>query len=206
MWGSLTKFSGWSKLATEISSSTASQWRPMPPPIRSQSARCLGVASRRRGNHARGAETARPSDRVTVSVSPVQDASTARTSTLSAKVCMPPLQEELPVLDNDLVNLGKLMPAKAPHVGKRHWLQPILRVPSGVCHMNVRWLAPFHAEEEESVSTNPQQRWHIGSLSWAREKGKKGVAARGCPTPRLRRGANWRPRPNCAKASRSLSA
>jgi hypothetical protein len=129
--GSRTKFSGWSRLATEISSSTASQWSPMPPPISSQSARCAGVASRSRGNHARGADTARPSDRVTVSVSPLQEASTARTSMLSAKVCMPFLQEERSVFDDELANFGELRPAKPPHLRKRHRLQPILRVPSG---------------------------------------------------------------------------
>ena len=43
--GSLMKFSGWSRLSTEISSSISSQWMPMPPPISSQSDRSR--ASRR---------------------------------------------------------------------------------------------------------------------------------------------------------------
>jgi hypothetical protein len=77
---------------------------------------------------------------------------------------MPLLQEKLPVLYNDLVNVGQLMSTKTPYVRKRHRLQPILRVPSGVGHMNVWRFTPFHAEEEITVSTDPQQRGHIGTL------------------------------------------
>jgi hypothetical protein len=86
---------------------------------------------------------------------------------------MPLLHEKLSVFDHDLANLGELMSAKASCVRKCHWLQPILRVPSGVCHMDVWRLTPFHAEEEEPVSTNPQQRWDVGSLSQRPEKGKE---------------------------------
>ena len=46
-----------------------------------------------------------------------------------------------------------------------------------MCDMNVRWLTPFHAEEEKSVSTDPQQRRHLGSLARAGGKGKKLVTA-----------------------------
>jgi len=77
------------------------------------------------------------------------------------------------VFYDDPVNFGQLMPTKTPYVRKRYRLQPILRVPSGVCHMNVWRFTPFHAEEEEPVSTNPQKRRHLGTLSEQLEKGKK---------------------------------
>ena len=50
---------------------------------------------------------------------------------------MPLLQEELSVFYDDLANLTELMPAKTPHVRQRHGLQPILRVASGLCDMDV---------------------------------------------------------------------
>ena len=110
------KFSGRRRLSTEISSSIASQWMPMPPPTSSQSDRSRGVASASRGNHARGTETPRPSDNVTDNVSFEHDTSTARASVFSTKVLRPLLQKELAVLDNDSPNLSHLMPAKAPRV------------------------------------------------------------------------------------------
>src|SRR5712692_481091 len=111
------KFWGCSRLATEMSSSIASQWIPMPPPINSQSDRSRGEASASRGNHTRGTETTRPSDNVTDSASREHDTSTASVSAFSTKVLMPSLQEELRVLHHDLANLGHLMPAKTPYVG-----------------------------------------------------------------------------------------
>src|SRR3989338_857890 len=65
----------------------------MPPPMNSQSALCLGVASSSRGNQATGTETTRPSPRTTVSVSAVQETSIARASLLFGKVLMPLLQK-----------------------------------------------------------------------------------------------------------------
>jgi hypothetical protein len=35
-------------------------------------------------------------------------------------------------------------------------------------HVDVRWLAALHAEEEEPVAADPQQRWHSTSLSRGR--------------------------------------
>src|SRR3990167_7847975 len=58
----------------------------MPPPRNSHSARCLGVAFRSLGNHARGTETLRPSARTTLSMSSVHDTSTAVTPLISTKV------------------------------------------------------------------------------------------------------------------------
>ena len=149
------KFSGRRRLSTEISSSIASQWMPTPPPISSQSDRSLGVASASRGNHARGTDTTRPSDNVTDSVSFEHDTSTARASVFSTKVLRPFLQNELSVLRHDSPNLNHLMPAKAPHVSDRYRLEPELRVPSGVSHVDVGRLTPLLAEEEP-LSKDPR--------------------------------------------------
>jgi hypothetical protein len=81
--------SGCRRLATEMSSSMASQCIPMPPPIGSQSFRCFGVAARSRGNHTNGTETVRPSSRTTISESSEHETSTANASPLSTEVGIP---------------------------------------------------------------------------------------------------------------------
>jgi hypothetical protein len=90
---------------------------PMPPPISSQSDRSRGEASNNRGNHTKGAETTRPSDKVTDSASFEHDTFTASVSVFSTKVLMPFLQKELRVLHDDLPDLNHLVPAKTPIVG-----------------------------------------------------------------------------------------
>jgi hypothetical protein len=85
-----------SRLATEMSSSIASQCIPMPPPIDSQSLRCRGVAARTRGNHTNGTETVRPSSRTTTNESSEQETSTANASALSTEVGIPLRQEPVP--------------------------------------------------------------------------------------------------------------
>src|SRR5438477_11488190 len=93
-----------SKLSTEISSSTASQWMPIPPPIKRHSFLCSAVAWSKRGNQTSGAEISRPSASTTRRLSLVQLTSTARGST-STKVLIPSLQQRFSVLFNDSLNL-----------------------------------------------------------------------------------------------------
>ena len=57
-----------------------------------------------------------------------------------------------------------LAPAKTPHAGNGHRLDPELRISSGLSHMDVRRLPPLHAEEEEPIPTNSQQSGHLTSL------------------------------------------
>jgi hypothetical protein len=52
------------------------------------------------------------------------------------------------------------MTSKAPHIRKGNRLKPELGIPASVGYVDVRRLPSFHAEEEESVSTNPQQHRH----------------------------------------------
>src|SRR3990170_3017438 len=105
---------------------------PMPPPRNSHSDRCLGVAFRSLGNHARGTETLRPSVRTTSSASLVHDTSTAVTSHLSAEVSIPLLQEKISLLQNDLSNFSQLVTAETAIVCQVDRLKPILRVAPGI--------------------------------------------------------------------------
>jgi len=74
--------------STLRSSSTSGQWIPSPLPSSSQCLLCSGVASRRRGNHARGTESTRPSARLTTSSSSVQETSWARGLTPASEKAM----------------------------------------------------------------------------------------------------------------------
>jgi hypothetical protein len=89
-----------SRLATETSSSRSGQWMPCPRPIRRQFRRCSGVALARRGNHASGAATSRPSASTTRSRSSVTVTSTAVGSTLPAEMDIPRLHKFQAMLDH----------------------------------------------------------------------------------------------------------
>ena len=57
------------------------------------------------------------------------------------------------------------MTSKATHIRNSDGLKPELGITPGVSHMDMRWLPSLHAEEEESVPSDPQQRWHEISLT-----------------------------------------
>jgi len=152
--------SGCRRLATEMSSSMASQCIPMPPPIGSQSFRCFGVAARSRGNHANGTETVRPSSRTTISESSEHETSTANASPLSTEVGIPFLQKELSILVHELLNRRQFVTPKTTIRRQGHGVDPELRVTSRLGHMNVWRLAILKAVEKEPVPANPQQGWH----------------------------------------------
>src|SRR5438094_987725 len=69
-------FSGFNRLATEISSSISSQWIPIPP-INYHSLLCFSVVLKSRGNHTSGTDTVRPSSSTTVKASLEHETSTA---------------------------------------------------------------------------------------------------------------------------------
>ena len=56
---------------------------------------------------------------VTESASPEHDTSTASASLLSVKVLMPSIQEKLGILNNNCLNVGHLIRAKASHFAYR---------------------------------------------------------------------------------------
>ena len=68
------------------------------------------------------------------------------------------------MLKNYPSNLGDLVTSKAAHISKGNRLKPELGIPSSVGYVDMSRLPSFHAEEKESVSTNPQQRGHKISL------------------------------------------
>src|SRR4030042_3207921 len=102
-----------SKLSTDISSSTSSQWMPMPPPIRRQFFLCSLVAFNKRGNQARGAESSRPSARLTCNATVLTDTSTAKGSTFIAKVLMPFLLQQVLIVFNYTIDFIKLKVLKS---------------------------------------------------------------------------------------------
>jgi hypothetical protein len=165
----------------------------MPPPISSQPLRCRGDASASRGNHTRGTETTLPSVSVTESASVEHDASTASASVFSVKVRIPPLQEELRILNNHFPNIRHLVRSKPPHVGDRYRIKPKLRISPGVGDVDVRRLAPLHAEKEKPIPPDPEKSGHCPSLP--RRQGLRPALA----APRRSRG-RWRPRNAAAES------
>jgi hypothetical protein len=163
--------SGCNRLATEISSSIASQWSPTPPPIASHRLRCAGVASSRRGNHTKGTDTIRPSSKTTVSESSEHDASTANASLVSTETGIPFLHQEFSTLFHELSNLRQFVAPKTSVRRQRDRIEPELRVPPGVRDVNVRRLAVLQTVEEEPVAADPQQGWHGCSLLRLRDQG-----------------------------------
>ena len=162
--GSPTKFSGCKRLATEMSSSIASQCTPIPPPINSQSDRCRGDASASRGNPTSGTETTRPSVSVTESASFEHDTSTAKASVFSAKVFIPSLQEQRRIFSDDFSNFGHFMRTKTPHVGDRYGIYPKLSIAFGLGNVDVRWFQRFPAEKKEPIPPHSENNGHFPSL------------------------------------------
>src|SRR5206468_7519379 len=107
-------FSGFNRLATEISSSISSQWIPIPPPINSDSLLCFSVALKSRGNHTSGTDTVRPSSSTTVKASLEHETSTAIASLLTTEVCIPSLHEKISILFNQFTNNRQLVVSKTP--------------------------------------------------------------------------------------------
>src|SRR5439155_5453189 len=107
-------FSGFNRLATEISSSISSQWIPISPPINSHSLLCFSVALKSRGNHTSGTDTVRPSSSTTVKASLEHETSTAIASLLTTEVCIPSLQEKISILFNQFTNNRQLVASKTP--------------------------------------------------------------------------------------------
>ena len=66
------------------------------------------------------------------------------------------LLEERSMFKYQLAQSSELMAAKAARRSKRNWIQPKLRVPLGLLHVDMRWLLPFAAEEVETISVDPQ--------------------------------------------------
>jgi hypothetical protein len=148
---------------TLISSSAPGQWMPSPSPSSSQSARCSGVARRRRGNQASGVEIRRPSARTTVNSSSVTSTCRARGLGSTAKELMPSLQESLLVVCYEPHDFTQLMRGEAYRGRQCDGLKPELGQTAIALHMHMGRLAAFIAEEEEPIRADPLQCWHFAS-------------------------------------------
>src|SRR2546430_365241 len=115
----------------------------MPPPISRQFLRCFGVARRRRGNHSNGADTCRPSAKVTTRESSVKVASTASATGLTTKVLIPCNYKLFAMLFNHLANRRQLVTSKGPRLRQLDRLQPEFGILLRALYMNVRRLVAF---------------------------------------------------------------
>jgi hypothetical protein len=68
------------------------------------------------------------------------------------------------MVSDDPSDFRQLVIPEPSHVRQHNGLQPKLGVPPCVAHMDVRRLAALHAEEEKSITANPEYRRHSASL------------------------------------------
>ena len=97
----------------------------------------FGVASNNLGNLTRGTDRLRPSCKITVRASSVQETSTARASLLSTKVGIPLLQKQISVFAHELSNHGQLMAAKATIRRQPGRIKPEFCVTPGLSNINM---------------------------------------------------------------------
>lgn len=148
-----------------MSSSTSSQWMPIPPPINRQWRRCLGVARARRGNHSRGADTIRPSASVTTKESRVNATSTASLICILLMVLVPGMNELITIILDQLPECRELMAPKTSRLRQCNRLQPELRVFLRALDVNMPRLISFSTKEKESETSYPPHFWHGKRLS-----------------------------------------
>src|SRR5579871_763549 len=133
---------------------------PCPRPINRQFFRCSKVASARRGNHASGTASSRPSANTTTIRSSITATSTAVASNLTAEVGMPSLHKIHAVLDHQQTEPVQLVRAEPARFGNGNRLKPKLRDVVPVFYMDMWRLRSFHAVEEEPKSGYPQDGRH----------------------------------------------
>lgn len=123
--------------------------------------RCADDAADKRGNHATGTEISRPSASATRRQSRVHRTSTARGSSLSGKVLVPPFLEVRPVRFDDAEDLRDLMTVESFRPGYEDRLESDLRVVVVSLDVYVRRLGSLFAEEEESIPRDSEDGWHL---------------------------------------------
>src|SRR5438105_15920413 len=97
-----------------MSSSSAGQWMPRPPPSSRQDPRSSAEACARRGYQASGAAMVRPSANSTDTVSSLTATRTAKAASVStAEEFIPTLQQLLLMLFDQLADLVDLLPAES---------------------------------------------------------------------------------------------
>src|SRR5262249_15178050 len=137
---------------------------PTPRPMSRQFARCLGVARRRRGNQASGAETRRPSTSVTISSSSVHLTSTASATGLLAKVLIPSNDKLVAMFFNERIKLSEFCAGEAASLDHFDRFKPKFRVALRLLHMDVARFVTFTTKEEKAISANAQNFWHAAGI------------------------------------------
>ncbi len=126
----------------------------MPGPMSLQLARCDGEESRSRGNHSSGAETDRPSARVTWRESVSTSTETALASVLTlavdSNVVIPFVPYLLFVFLYQFSNLFELLAEKSVRLCQQNRIQPELGILLGGLNMDVKWLFRLTAEMKGS--------------------------------------------------------
>ena len=147
-----------------MSSSTASQWMPTPPPISRHWDFCWSVASRRRGNHSKGTAIYLPSARTTHRDPFLNITAVARGSTLMAEVLIPFVLEQSHISVDQLPQFRELVAAEPsiPHHLRR--LKPVFGVLVGSFDMYVNRFVSFSTEEEEPIAVAAQYSWHVSII------------------------------------------
>jgi hypothetical protein len=151
-----------------MSSSRSGQWIPSPSPMRRHCARSAWVPWDRRGYHASGTLTVRPSINSTTSASSVRATRSARASRISFaadEVLIPGSQKLLlPCYHQpfDLPEFGRSEPAAAR---KPHRIEPEFRTVRLPLHVNMRRLRAVGRVEEEPVRTLTMNGRHDSSVT-----------------------------------------
>src|SRR5262245_26836646 len=145
--------------ATDRSSSSSGQCKPMPPPPISQRERCSAVAANRRGNHASGTPMIRPSIKCTFIKSSVNSTDFASADVGRkeralffvplAKVLMPGLQQFNLMLANKPFNFVQITAVKTVISHQAHRIEPKLGLQFGSFYMDVWRLVSLVAEKEK---------------------------------------------------------
>src|ERR1700719_1535216 len=133
---------------------------PCPRPMNRHFRRCASVASNKRGNHASGDDSSRPSARATISRSSVTVTSIAAASSLTAEMGIPGLHESWAMLGDERQQSVQFMGSKAVGFRETDRLQPKLGNTIAVFGMDVQRLRSLKAVKEEAITGNPQDRRH----------------------------------------------
>src|SRR5207237_2465822 len=124
----------------------------MPGPNSSHRRRSRGDASAKRGYHARGTDTTRPSHSSTTSARSVtRTFFAAAVSTATLEVVIPCLRKYSFVLPNDIGDAVQLRLAESIVVRHPHWCKLELREFAVAPDVNVEWLVSVAGEEEKPV-------------------------------------------------------
>src|SRR5205085_647059 len=139
-------------------------------PAMRQFFRCSGVASNKRGYHAKGTVMVRPSTRSTLKLSSSVRTSFTRSPGLIPEVFMPCPQKLLLVIRNHSPDFTKLLCCEAQIACQRHRIEPEFRRFFVTVHVHMRRFAAIVAHEVYTVRPNDGDGGHRASETIQRHK------------------------------------